>query len=885
MSWWSRIANVFRSRRVHADIDEEIESHFEEARDAGRNLADVSREFGSRLRTHEAVRDVLVAPWLESLVADARFGWRQLLKHKAASAAAVLSLALGIGACTAAFRLIDALFLRPLPVADPGSLYILSYGSIDFDGKVDTSEALDYPDFRLLRAAVKDQAELTAVSFANWMDVAYGDSREIERVHGQNVSGWAFAEFGLKPALGRLFTEADDDKPGAHPYAVLSYDYWSRRFGKDPGVVGRTFRNGNDLYQIIGVAPRGFTGTDTGTFTDVFVPTMMAGAQALNPNVYFLTIWVRLRPGADLERVRQQLRATLLAHRREEMKAYPGVPRRRLEYYVSAAVFLVPAASGFSDMQKTYRRALMILGVLVALVLLIACVNVANLMTAQAAARAREMALRVSIGAGRARLIQLVLMESMLLAAISAAIGLLFAWRAAPFVADMLKAPGSAVQLSLPADWRVSTFAVALTFLVTLLFGLAPALRASSVKPASALKGDDPHAKRRLMLALVAAQVAFCFLVHFVAGLFVSSFERLANQPTGFSSARVLALQTVSKTPQPAQFWYQAVEHLRALPGIESAAVSGFALMSGVRWSQGVWANGHTPEEEGPYSSFLEVSPGWFATMKIALLDGRDFGRDDTYPRVAIVNQAFARHYFEGRSPVGRTLDTKYDGTHRVALEIVGLVSDARYSDMRGPINPTIYVPFGNAPGEREKGPFSATFIVRTQNADPMALASNLRQEVPRARSEFRVSNIFTQEELVRAKTIRERMLAVLSLFFAAVALILAGVGLYGVLDYAVVGRRRELGIRIALGARRGDIARRVTVEVFSMLALGSVAGLALGIGSERFIATLLYQVKATDPPMLAIPIITMLTAALLAALPPVLRAIHIDPAGMLRAE
>jgi putative ABC transport system permease protein len=885
MSWWSRITNVFRSRSVDSDIDEELQSHFFEAQDADRDPADVSREFGSRLRAHEAVRDVLVAPWLESLVADARFGWRQLLKHKAASAAAVLSLALGIGACTAAFRLIDALFLRPLPVADPGSLYVLSYGSIDFDGKIDTSEALDYPDFRLLRAAVKDYAELIASSFSSSIDITYGGSQEIERVHRQYVSGWAFAVFGLKPALGRLFTEADDDKPGAHPYAVLSYDYWSRRFGKDSGVIGRTFRNGNDLYQIIGVAPRSFTGTETGTFTDVFVPTMMAGAQTLNPNVYFLTAWVRLRPGADGEWVRQQLRATLLAHRREEMKAYPGVPRRRLEYYVSAPVFLVPAAAGFSDVQRYYRMALAILGVLVVFVLLIACANVANLMTAQAAARALEMALRVSIGAGRARLIQLVLIESMLLAAISSAIGILFAWRAAPFVVDMLNAPGSAVQLSLPADWRVTSFAVALTFLVTILFGLAPALRASSVKPANALKGGDTHAKRRLMLALVAAQVAFCFVVHFVAGLFVSSFERLASQPTGFSSARVLALQTVSKTPQPAQFWYQAMEHLRALPGIESAAVSGFALMSGVRWSQGVWANGHTPEEEGPYSSFLEVSPGWFATMKIALLDGRDFRTGDTYPRVAIVNQAFARHYFEGRSPVGRTVDTKYDGIHRSALQIVGLVGDARYSDMRAPINPTIYVPFGNAPGERENGPWSATFIVRTQSADPMALASNLRIEIPRARAEFRVSNIFTQEELVRAKTIRERMLAVLSLFFAAVALVLAGVGLYGVLDYAVVGRRREFAIRIALGAHHGDIANRVTVEVFSMLIVGAAAGVALGIGSERYIATLLYQVKATDPPMLAIPVITMLTAALLAALPPVLHAIHIDPAGMLRAE
>ncbi len=249
MSWLSRITHVFRSRSVDRDIDAELQSHFEEARAAGRDPAEVSREFGSRLRAHEAVRDAIVATWLESLVADAVFGWRQLVKHKAASAAAVLSLALGIGACTAAFRLIDAMFLRPLPVADPGSLYVLTYGFIDDSGKADTAENFSYPDFRLFRVAVKGEAELVAVSYAQWMDIAYG-GEETERVRRQYVSGWAFAEFGLQPALGRLFTEADDLTPGAHPYAVLSYDYWSRRFGKDLRVIGGTFRNGMRLVPV-----------------------------------------------------------------------------------------------------------------------------------------------------------------------------------------------------------------------------------------------------------------------------------------------------------------------------------------------------------------------------------------------------------------------------------------------------------------------------------------------------------------------------------------------------------------------------------------------------------------------------------------------------------
>jgi putative ABC transport system permease protein len=886
MSWLSRIANVFRSRSVDRDIDAELESHFDEARAAGRDPTEISREFGSRLRAHEAVRDVLVAPWLESLVADTVFGWRQLLKHKAASAAAVLSLALGIGACTAAFRLIDALFLRPLPVADPGSLYVLSYGWIEFNGTADINSSLDYPSFRVLRAAVKDQAELMAISPASRIDITYGSDQEMERVYRQYVSGWTFAEFGLRPAVGRLFTEADDLKPGAHPYAVISYDYWSRRFGKDPHIVGQTFRNGNDLYRIVGVAPPGFTGTETGMVTDLFVPTMMNARGINGPGMLWLRTWVRVRPGAEPEIVRQRLRSQFLAYRREEVKSWPpNAPKREREEYVSAPVLLEPAAAGFSALQKTYRRALAILGVLVCLVLLIACANVANLMTAQAAARVREMALRVSIGAGKRRLVQLVLMESALLALIASTVGIVFAWWAAPFVVGMINPPDDPARLVLPADWRVTIFAVALTFAVTLLFGLAPALRASAVKPASALKGgDDPHTKRRLMHGLVAVQVAFCFLVHFVAGLFIFTFERLANQPTGFSSARVLTLETVSNAEQPAAAWYEVLDHVRALPGVESAAVAQWALMMGGAWIQPVWANGHSPEEYPSPPLFLGVSPGWFETMKIALLDGRDFRSDDTFPHVAAVNEAFARRYFDGRNPVGQTFQIKPEG-RTIALQIVAYVRDAHYAEMRVPVRATAYVPFGNMSALSPQGTDRATFLVRSESPNPMALASMLRREIPRARSELRVSNVVTQEELVRDQTIRERMLATLSLFFAAVALVLAGVGLYGVLDYAVVGRRRELGIRIALGARNADIARRVTIEVFSMLVLGAVCGLALGLGSARYIATLLYQVKATDAPMLALPVVTILSAALLAALPPVLRAIHIDPSEMLRAE
>jgi predicted permease len=667
----------------------------------------------------------------------------------------------------------------------------------------------------------------------------------------------------------------------------LSYDYWSRRFNRDLNAVGRTFRVDNDIYEIVGVVEKDFTGTETGTVTDIFIPTMMNASDIHGPNTSWFRTWVQLRRGANREQVRDRLQACMTAVRREKVKGWNvGTPRARIDYYVNAKVFLESASAGVSWTQETYRRSLMILAVLVGLVLLIACANVANLMTAQAASREREMALRVSIGAGRRRLVQLVLVESTLLALLASAFGGVFAWWAAPFVVSMINPPDNPARLILPADWRVLGFAVALALAVTLLFGLAPALRASAVKPVRALKGgEDPHARRKLMNALVAAQVAFCFLVHFVAGLFVSSFDRLANQPTGFSAERVLVLDTLTKGPQPHPFWDQVADRLRSMPDVESVGIARWALMSGSGWNQDIWVNRYAPGD-GPNPYFHAVSPGWLDTMKIPLIDGRDFRSGEMYPNVAIVNEAFARHYFDGQNPVGKSFEKMSGRTRRVKVAIVGYVRDARYSDMREPIRATLYVPFRRLhPDVELESPERGTFLVRTRDADPLQLASLLRHAVPQARSEFRVSNVRTQEELVRMHTIRERLLAMLSLFFAIVALLLAGVGLYGVLDYSVLERRREIGIRIALGEQADQIVRRVTTEVISMLALGALIGLALGIASERYIETLLYQVKPTDLPMLVVPVVTILTASLLAALPPVLRAVRIDPASMLRAE
>jgi predicted permease len=887
MSVWSRIANVFRGERLNREIDEELESHLQEAIAEGRDPQESRRAFGSPLRMREQIRDVSLIPWLESLRSDAVFGWRQLKKHGVTSTAAILSLALGIGTCTAAFRLIDALLFRPLPIANAERVHVVAFQSPGPDGKIMTYDSSSFPMFQRMRAAARDDAELVAVSYTDRVDLTYGSDQEMEKENIQYVSGWMFNEFGLRPALGRVLNEADDQAPGAHPYAVLSYDYWTRRFGRDVNVVGRTFRISTSIYEIVGVVDRPFTGTETGTVTDIFIPTAMKNPGTLaSPNHFWLRTFVLLKAGVGVEPVQDKLRVVFRAIQEERAKGFAGLPRQLITEFLKEKMILDSAVAGRSNLQREYKAALTVIAALVALVLLIVCANMANLMTAQAAARAREMALRVSIGAGRWRLVQMVLVEITLRAGLAAAIGVLFAWWSAPFVVSMINPSDDPVRLDLPADWRVLVFSVALSLVATLLAGMTPALQGSAVKVMSALKGgEDPHSRRRLIHGLIAAQVAFCFLVLLLTGLFVATSRRLSRQPTGFSSERILNLETATSQPQAQVFWDQVAEQLREVPGVETVAMTEWPMMSGESWIRNISVHSEQPSDV--IADFLSVSPGWFDEMKIALLDGRDFRAVETYPPAAIVNQAFANQYFGGENPVGRTFQTVDSAGTRVDFQIVGFVRDARSRDnLRRPVRPTAYVPFHATDADGSLRPRNrGTFVVCTFSPDPAALAPLLRQEVPRARPEFRVSRIRTQLEINRAQTVRERLLATLATFFGFVALLLAGVGLYGVLHYSVLQRQREIGIRIAVGAQAGSIARLVTLDVLFMILLGTGVGLGLGSVCVRYIDSLFFQVKATDPAMLAFPMLAIFTGAVVAALRPVFQAVRIDPSTLLRAE
>jgi predicted permease len=884
MSLWSRISNAVCGERLNREIEEELQSHIDEAIASGRDPKEAHRAFGSALRAHEASHSIRAAGWLESLLADVSFGWRQLCRNQVTSFAAVLSLGLGIGSCVAAFRLIDALLWRPLPISGSSKLYVLSRKMTGFDGKPVEDNHWATPQFKVMRDAVKEQVDLIAISDADRTDITWSTDDDMEKAHVAYVSGNMFPLFGLEPALGRLLTPADDRGPGLNPYAVLAWDYWNHRFGRDPRVLGGSLHIGDQTFEIIGVGPRDFTGTEKGTVTDVFLPVnlnSLASRDSVSWHRTFLMLKPNVNPATDLEPLRQHLSAVSRAFEVDCSTCFRGMTQTGIDRFLNQELVFYSAGAGISELQQDYRRYLGVLGLLAALVLLIACANVANVMTAQAAARAQEMALRISIGAGRHRLVQLILVQSALLALLASVLGAFFAAWSAPFVLSLVNPSDNPARLALPADWRVLFFGFGLIILVVLSLGLLPALRASAVRPVAALKGgEDPHSTRRLMRGAIALQVAFCLLVLFLSSLFVASFQRLQNRPLGFSTDRLLLLETVAGKGQLPVVWNQTAEALRAVPGVNSVAISRWPLLGRIQINSDISINGAPPSPTPAF--FLNVSPDWLSTMKIPLVSGRDFRPEDTSPGAAIVNETFVKTFFPGQDPIGRSFER---GADQPLNKVVGVIPDVPYHDLREPSRAVFYVPFVEIDGKSTPRVVDfATFTIHTAE-NPLVLADSLRQLIAQSHNGLRVSNVITQLDLVRDQTIRERLIAMLAAFFTAVALLLAGIGLYAVLNYSVLQRRREIGIRMAIGSPRAGIVRIVTLDVFQMIALGGCTGVALGFGAARYVQSLFYQVKATEADLIALPTCAMLLTALVATLPAVLRALRTDPTEILRSE
>ncbi len=888
MSWWSRLTNVFRARRIDRELDEELQFHLDERirelTSAGITheaaAARVRRRFGSPLRWREQSQDVKLIPWLDSIRRDVRLGLRMLRKNAIVTIAAVISLSLALGACVAAFSLVDALILKPLPVRHPEQLVYLTFDT--YSPERPEGDTFNDPLFLHLREAGRGHVDLFAMSTQVMRPAKFADAGgEKEQIRTQYVSGDAFERFGIGAAAGRLIARSDDAEPGAHPVAVVSYAFWVRRFGADPAIVGRSFALEDRQLQIVGVARAGFPGVEPGRPTDVWIPYAMYNPRAFgNPTFGWFRIFGRLKENVRSEQAQSILQAAFTNFRREYTPRLfgPNESPESVRRFLEAPLYVRSAANGPSPIRREFERSLWILASIAALVLFIAGSNVANLFLARTAGREREMALRLSIGAGRGRLIQQLLVESAIVAGAACAIGLLFAAVAAPAVIGMLAPPEDPVQFDLRYNWRLLTFAGALTLLTTGVFGLVPALRASGVAPMTALKSGESRTGLRagLMRPFVATQVAFGLIVLFVGGLLVLSFAKLNSVNPGFATSDVLLLsldrvRRVDPAEQRATL-LQVIERLRSVPGVKAVSAAEFNIL-GRAWTHNVRVPGtvHDTIE----ATVQPVTTGYFETMGIPVLAGRGFvNRDMAENSTAVViNEAYAGRYF-GREPaLGHTLEARFaqiDESH----DVVGVVANTRF-DLRKPAAPIVYIPITRR---------NATLNVRV-SGDPATLGARLREEVRAANPVFRVTSVVPQSAVVDQTLLRERLLALLSGFFAVVGLVLAAVGLYGVLSYSVVQRTREIGIRVALGARHGSVIRTVVTDAGSAALAGAVCGLAGGLYVSRFVESLLFEVRPLDFWSLTLPLATLLLTALLAAAIPAIRAARVDPVVALRYE
>ena len=829
--------------------------------------------------------------WLESLFQDARFGVRILAKERGVTVAAVLSLSLAIGACTAAFSLIDALMLRPLPVPEPHRLVGFTYQPLrTLPGARREEDHFSYTLLERFRQAAGGQVELFGMTvWGPLQSAVFDNAGTLERVRAQWISGNGLATLGVRPTLGRLLTAADEQLDQKRSAAVLSYGFWMRRFGGNPAVLGRWMTMNRIEFQIVGVTGKSFSGVEPGYLTDLWVPlTTDASARILLIPAYDrFVVCGRLKAGVHPEQVREVLQATFTNFRQEQagnMLTYMSLagtgggetPEEHVVRYVHTRLNVTLAAQGHATFLRwQFERPLWILAAVAGLVLLIACSNVANLLVARAAARGREMAMRAALGAGRLRLARQVLTESGLIAGAACVIGLAFALWIAPSIAGLMGTTEAPIYLDIHPDGRVLVFLALVGLLTTFLFGLAPA-RMGVLRP------------------LLAAQVGFSFMVLFVAGLLLISFEKLTSVDLGFSK-NVLLFNVDMRGPgsggpgprggvglgaQARALQGDLLDRLRRFPGVQAAGTSLFALMGGATTpiiSPPVRFPGRAPEPIRP--RFLAVSPGFFATMQIPLVGGREFTAGDITPGVptaVIVNQAFARQFFPGEDALGKRFERMVDDDANYgAQEIVGVVRDSKYNNLRETSAPTIYQPAGGV---------GSTVEVRTAG-NPLAVAAALRQEIERVDPSLRVTGMTLESTRIDETILQERMLALLGGFFALVAVVLAAVGLNGVLSYAVVRRTKEIGIRVALGAPVSSVIRMVTGDVAVAVAIGVAGGLAGGFALARSLASLLFEVKPSDFGSVALPLASLLLASAVAAIPPAMRAAKVDPVVALRYE
>jgi len=817
---------------------------------------------------------------------DLRLAIRTLWATPIVSVVAILSLTLGIGANTAIFSIVNSLLLRALPVKDPQQLVQLDEASAN------GQRSWTYP----IWDQIHRRPQLFDSAFA-WSNTRFNLAAggETEFVDGIWASAGMFDTLGVPAVLGRTFSDADDRRGGGPdgPVAVISYDFWERRFGGAADAIGHTLRVERVPVTVIGVTPPGFFGPDVGRTFDIVLPLgvepLVRGRETWldGRSTWWLSVMGRLKRNQSRETAIQVLQSVQPQIREA---THPGWAD-----YLKDPLTLVPAAHGDSALRRRYQQAALILMGTVGLVLLIAAANIANLLLARATARRHELSVRLALGASRWQLVRLLLTESVALATIGATCGILLARWSSRFLVAQLSTQSNRVFLDLSLDWRVLGFTIAATAATVLLFGTAPAWRGADVQPMEAIKehgrGGATHGHARMTAALVIAQVALSVILVAAAGLFVRTFVMLANQPLGFEPARVLAMTVDAQrahvdAPNRLALFDQVRLAVGAVPGVAGASLSVLTPLTGQGWNGTVDVSDVPPLPGRQSMTYRNaVTPDWFETLGTPLVAGRYFrdGDGSGGPRVAIVNQAFVRKFMNGRSPIGHTVhDRGVPGLKNKNLpeEIVGVVADAVYSNLREPIPATVYVPLAQL--DESFALPSISLSVRSTAGSPAVLSRSIAAAIAGVNSDLAVT-FRPMATLVNASLTQERAIATLSGFFGGLALLLAGVGLYGVTSYAVGRRRSEIGVRIALGAAPGGVIRLVFARVARLVGTGVIAGVLVSLWLSRFVEALLFGMTPRDPMTLAAAALILTLVGALAGWIPARRASPIDPARVLR--
>lgn len=879
---------IFFWRRREEDLEDELRTHLEmAARDRSEQIARV--EFGNVGLIKETTRQMWRGARLDRLLEDVRYGLRWLRRSPGFTAVAVLSLALGIGANTAIFTVCNALMLRQLPVQHPEQLVTISTTD---DG--DTFGQWPYPTFEKFRALTDVFSNISAVAALDRSNIDFrgsGGGMDASQVHVDLVSGTYFLTLGLQPAEGRLFTGDDDRVPGGHPVAVISYNYWLRRFSRGADVVGRAFALDGTTYRILGVAPEGFTGDWVERPTDIWIPIAMQSQVMLerpglltNPNPPWVRVVARMKPGVAAGKAAAEVKAAFV----QAVAEWRNLTPRMRESALRALLKIESSAKGYSEQRGLLRRPLMILVVTVGFVLLIACMNIATLLLARSAGREREMAVRLALGAGRSQILGQVLIESVLLATLGGLLGMLVATWGTNAFSKFLVAGQIAMQLDLHPDGSVLAFTSALCFVTGILFGLIPALRSAkvAVSPALARRGLEAPGRFGVGKMLVISQVALSLVLVIGAGLFLQTLRNLKSQDLGFERNQLLLFWTAPdqegrQGAKLASLYETVQERLSALPGVRSASPSAFGLLAGSGGSPVTNVEGYTGKaDEERFTPWSLIGPGFFDTAGIPRWLGRDFtARDnETAPRVAIVNESFARHYFGDASPVGKHFGMRRDTG--APIEIVGVVKDAKYDSLRESQRRMIYIPY-----RQDLFHLYTMCVLVRPRADVPGFRQMARDALRGIDPNLPILRIDTADEQVDASLSEERLIASISSFFGVLAVLLACLGLYGVMSYLTARRTNEIGIRFALGATGRNVLGMVLGESVWLVAVGIAAGVPLTLAATRFISSRLFGVSATDPVTIASAAMLMLMVATVSGLLPARRAAKVDPMVALRYE